>query len=635
VRDAEVHQTEIARNIARELDIDLIRLADSLNSIAEHASLRNMDIDNQTETLFQYVNLLSDISNLFVMNKTGWFVSGTSENMSNYYTMSYDFAPFFIASFELGEIYFAPPTSYFNNTLVATFVGVPIESDTGERVGVLLGTMRLNNLIQRISDYPLNEDQVLYMVDKEGRVVAHSEIDLFTLEEGPLSLNYSSLLLVQEITSGGITGTHEYMINSTNYTGVNVVIESSGWGVIVETPRDKIRFESNILVQNLWLFNIAIFSIALVVTLVFTQQIMSMHERSEEAIRESEERLRTFIYSATDAIDLWNSDLKLIDCNQAVIDNFPAGTRKENLIGKNITELIPDLKETGRYDQYIEVLKTGKPYHSESFASHSKFGKKFFSVQAFQVGEGLGMITRDITDQKQAQKMQKELEQHRENFIWMASHELRTPLTVITGYIDFLTDKIDNIDHIRREKIFKIIRNSLGRLERLTNEVSLLAQLERGIFKIKKYKFNFCTLFEDVAKSFENLLGEQLEYCGCQTDAPVLIEGDEDRLQQVLDNLIRNAINHTHPEHRKIKLNLNILPNSLLVTIVDDGAGLVPEILERIFDQFISIETEYATPGTGIGLYLSRKIMEAHEGTITAQSKGLGHGATFIVELPR
>ena len=116
---------------------------------------------------------------------------------------------------------------------------------------------------------------------------------------------------------------------------------------------------------------------------------------------------------------------------------------------------------------------------------------------------------------------------------------------------------------------------------------------------------------------------------------PLNIEGDQSRLRQVLDNLVSNAIHHSHPEHRLIKLSLTISPSIIQIIITDNGAGIAPDNLERIFTQFISIETEFSTTGTGIGLYLSQKIMELHGGKITAQSQGSGHGATFIVELPR
>ena len=91
-----------------------------------------------------------------------------------------------------------------------------------------------------------------------------------------------------------------------------------------------------------------------------------------------------------------------------------------------------------------------------------------------------------MTEQKLAEELSKELEERRDNFVWMTSHELRTPLTVIIGYIDFLENMVNEIDYDSRKKIFETINSNLRRLERLTDEVSLLAQLERGIFNIDK-----------------------------------------------------------------------------------------------------------------------------------------------------
>ncbi len=628
MKEAEVLQTEIVRDIVRELDIELNRLAESLTLITEHPVIRNMDIDNQTEILNQYVNLSPLISTLFVMNKTGWFVSATVENLTIYTTSNYRSLEPYITTFERGEIYFSPPESYYNNTLVSTFMSVPIVSDTGEKVGILFGVMKLNDLMQRISNYPLNEDQILYVVDKYGRVVGHSEINLFTLEEGPLSLNYSSRYLVQEIMSGGKSGIHEYIINGTSTIGVNMVVESSGWGVIVEAPRDKILFESRVLAQNMWLFDIIIFIIALVVTLVFTQQITSMQRKFELASQESEERLRAFMDSATDGFFLFDSQLNYLDLNKVALATL--GFTKEEMIGKNLLDLFPQYKESELLKQFKKVIKTGNPF----ILDPEQFRAKFYSVRAFRVGEGLGISTIDITEQKQAEIIRKELEERREKFIWMTSHELRTPLTVITGYFDFLEKHNNDLDQDRQEKIKSTIKSNLKRLEHLIDEVSLIAQFEQGIFTIQESAFNFSKFFREAKEDYKTLLGEGLEVEAPQLKFPLNIKSDLNRLRQVLDNVVNNAINHTHPEHRQIKLSLTISPAIIRIICTDNGAGIAPDNLERIFEQFISFETQYATAGTGIGLYLSRKIMEALRGSLTAQSQGIGHGSTFIVELP-
>jgi PAS domain S-box-containing protein len=241
----------------------------------------------------------------------------------------------------------------------------------------------------------------------------------------------------------------------------------------------------------------------------------------------------------------------------------------------------------------------------------------------------------DITERKRTEQIRLELEQRRDNFVWMTSHELRTPLTVIIGYIDFLQNNIYKIVQDQQGKILETIRSNLHRLEKLTDQVSLIAQFKSGTFKTKELEFDFCTFFNEALEPYKNMLGCAIEFEKCHGESPLIIEGDKDRLLQVIDNLLNNAIKQTHRNNRLIKVNLEILPRSVRVEIADNGAGIASENIERIFEQFISIETEYSATGTGIGLYLSHKIIEAHGGTISAASEGLGQGSVFTIVLKR
>ena len=105
-------------------------------------------------------------------------------------------------------------------------------------------------------------------------------------------------------------------------------------------------------------------------------------------------------------------------------------------------------------------------------------------------------------------------------------------------------------------------------------------------------------------------------------------------MRQVLDNLMDNANKNT-PESGKIVLSTVLSPRSVQILVSDSGDGIKSSDLERIFDQFVSITTQYAIGGTGIGLYVSKIICEAHGGTLTAHSEGKNKGATFTIELPR
>ncbi len=127
-------------------------------------------------------------------------------------------------------------------------------------------------------------------------------------------------------------------------------------------------------------------------------------KHAEEALRESESKLKSFIDSATEAFSLWDSDLNLVMNNELSMKLLKSGTDKEALIGKNILELAPDVKESGRYDKYLKVIKTGKPLYIDDIAPHPRFGDKRFLLKAFKVGDGIGMIVSDITKSKRAEE---------------------------------------------------------------------------------------------------------------------------------------------------------------------------------------------------------------------------------------
>jgi len=145
--------------------------------------------------------------------------------------------------------------------------------------------------------------------------------------------------------------------------------------------------------------------------IAFALNNLEMEEQRKQAeivLRESEERFAGFIKSATDGIVMYDSDLNLIEINKAALEIFPAETIKEKLIGNNILEIVPSLKESGRYDKYLNVLKTGEPLLFNDLVPGPKFGKRHLTVKAFKVGEGLGIIFRDITEHKKAEEEIKE-----------------------------------------------------------------------------------------------------------------------------------------------------------------------------------------------------------------------------------
>jgi PAS domain S-box-containing protein/putative nucleotidyltransferase with HDIG domain len=133
-------------------------------------------------------------------------------------------------------------------------------------------------------------------------------------------------------------------------------------------------------------------------------------KRAEKALKESEEKLRAFMESAPDAFALFDSALNLVMINKIGLGMFPAGTKKEDIIGKNVAELYPTIKEAGRYEKYMEVIKTGKSFHIDDISPQPPFGNLHLAMRVFKVGNGLGLIATDISERARSKEALKNTE---------------------------------------------------------------------------------------------------------------------------------------------------------------------------------------------------------------------------------
>ncbi|MFX1517111.1 MAG: PAS domain S-box protein [Promethearchaeota archaeon] len=347
---------------------------------------------------------------------------------------------------------------------------------------------------------------------------------------------------------------------------------------------------------------------------------LTYQKKAEEAIRHSEEKYRELFNNANDAIFLleFNEGIpgKVIEVNDVACRRLEYS--REELLKMSpydfsdpdiLNAVMPTIKQDflTRGNTTFEMIHT--PRISDSFPV--EINSHLFTLKGKPV---VLSIVRDVTERKEAEKMRLDLENRRKRFIETTSHELRTPLTNVKGFIQVLETYERDFTQEEKVNCFRFIDKNLNRLEILIRDVSDLAQIDRIGIRVKKQEIDFCHFINESILGYKHLLGDQfMVKSNCKTKT--LVEIDKNRFSQILDNLINNAMKHTPKETRKIEMNVEISPELIRIAVSDNGAGIESSNLEMIFEPFVSIETKYSVVGAGIGLYLSRKIVESHGGT--------------------
>ena len=214
-------------------------------------------------------------------------------------------------------------------------------------------------------------------------------------------------------------------------------------------------------------------------------------------------------------------------------------------------------------------------------------------------------------------------------FINVAAHELRTPIQPILGLAEVLQHGIKDTHQIHLTDV--IIRNA-KRLQRLTEDILDVTKIESQSLQLNKEQFNLHEMMLNaIADSNNQLKKDSNIKLELVSKEDVFVKADKARLNQVIANLLSNAIKFTQKEGGIITIRTEIMNSRILVSIKDTGTGIDPEILPRLFTKFV---TKPETGGTGLGLFISKSIIEAHGGSIWAENNKDGKGASFTFSLP-
>jgi PAS domain S-box-containing protein len=323
--------------------------------------------------------------------------------------------------------------------------------------------------------------------------------------------------------------------------------------------------------------------------------------------------------------------MALSDPNGIVIAVNPAycalyGLIPEQAVGQSFAIIFPEEARAASVEQYRAVFTDPDPPPSyESRVQHADGSERVVEAHAnFLVRDGkrVAMISaiRDITERKRAERMQ-------EDFIAMASHDLLTPVTVLRARAQLLQRR-----QTYDEASIVSILEQASRMERLIKDLRELVRVEGGRLVLLREEVD---LGEIVHEALTRARTEGIRHA-LRSEAPrspIVGFWDRDRLEQVLDNLIGNAIKYS-PQGGEIVIRVEATDAEARVSIEDQGIGIAADVLPRLFERFYQGQDPGVSTGLGLGLYIARMLVESHGGRIWAESEP-GQGSTFVIALPR
>lgn len=362
-----------------------------------------------------------------------------------------------------------------------------------------------------------------------------------------------------------------------------------------------------------------------------SQLAISINELSEkvseqqESIDAERRRLDSVLTHMSDGVFATDRRGRIILVNDAALDML--NREREEVMGAPFLEVL-DLEDDWTVGSFLKENSEHLIEFEESF-----YNFKFSLIQG-ETGyiRGIVCVLHDVTEREQ-------IEQERREFVSNVSHELRTPLTSMRSYLEALNDGAWRDEEIAPH-FLQVTQDETDRMIRMINDLLQLSRMDQGREAFEYEIIDLTALFKNVLDRFQMLVNSDeytdktYEIVADIDEKTIWIEGDQDRLTQVLDNVLNNAVKYS-PEGGQIHTALAEEEGRALISIEDQGLGIPKEDLDRVFSRFYRVDKARtrAQGGTGLGLAISKDVIEQHEGEIWASSTE-GRGTTFYISLP-
>jgi len=352
------------------------------------------------------------------------------------------------------------------------------------------------------------------------------------------------------------------------------------------------------------------------------EDILTRQRELDRQIGERASGQKAILSAMQDGLLVVDSHRRVALANRAFCELFGVG---EDSLGAPLLESVRD----PALEQIVgETFRGGVPIQGELVA-----GRREFQMTSVPMGNDKGEITgavvlfHDITELKRADEI-------RRDFVANVSHELRTPLSILRGYIETMLDdpKMPRVECVR---ILEVMEQHSQRLGLLANDLLTLAQSESGSSTLRLSDIDLSHFFGGLLRDWKKKLSakELNAIVDISTDCSI-IRADEARLREVFDNLLDNAVKYSS-KRGQIRLRAERSGAEIALILSDNGIGIGPQDLPRIFERFYRADKARSRElgGTGLGLSIVKHIAQLHGGRVEAESE-LGHGTTIRVILP-
>ncbi len=546
----------------------------------------------------------------------------------------------------VSEAYESQAAGHPRVVAAATLVrGLPGGKRPGEVVGILVAAYSLDTVQGLVNRFASSEEVSLGITDQRGVVLAAPRASSGTLEsragdpQVAAALKGDSGITTEDTPAGPVLSAYQ-------------PVGGLHWTITASVPkRDALAGVGKL--RTTLLTAAAVLGIALVGGLILLMISLQDRKKAEEALRASEERVRSIIESGSDALIGMDAGGLITEWSPQAEATF--GWSREEAIGRAVADtVIPERYRDGHWEGLRRFLATGEGpligKRIELVGLH-RDGHEFpveLSVSAVRLGEtpSFHALVHDITDRKrteqalgeareQAERAREEAEhanRAKSEFLSRMSHELRTPLNAVLGFGQLL--EMDGLRPDQLESVQQILKGGRHLLD-LINEILDIVRIETGRIALSPEAVQVSEALLGAVELVRPLARERgIQIETSEVEADGFVVADRQRLRQVLLNLLSNAVKYNRERGRVILRTEATEGDGLRISVADEGAGIPLEKMDRLFTPFDRLDVEATgVEGTGLGLALSKGLVEAMAGTMAVNSE-VGEGSTFSVELP-